>query len=93
MRARVFVGTAFAVALLVAGLLSHYASGSPDGLERVAESTGFLATAQDSFTAGWPLADYAVAGLDNPRLSGGLAGVVGCALTFAFVSMLARRRA
>ena len=47
------------VALLVAGVVSFYASGHPDGLEYVAEKTGFLDTAEDSPTADGPFADYA----------------------------------
>ena len=35
------------VALLLAGVVSFYASGHPDGLEYVAEKTGFLDTADD----------------------------------------------
>lgn len=71
------------VALLLAGVVSGFASGSPDGLERVAEDKGFLQQAQDSALAQSPLADYAVAGVGNERLSGGLAGVLGVTITFA----------
>jgi cobalt/nickel transport protein len=67
--------------LLLAGGLSFYASGHPDGLEYVAESVGFLDSAGDSATAGSPLADYGVSGVDSARLSGGLAGVVGVLVT------------
>jgi cobalt/nickel transport protein len=73
----VFLGAA----LLIAGVLSFYASGHPDGLEFVAESTGFLDTAEDSAVAGSPLADYGLAGVGNVRLSGGVAGVIGVLIT------------
>lgn len=66
-----------AMALLVAGVVSFYASSAPDGLERVAADKGFEQVAADHPVANSPLADYAVRGVDNPRLSGGLAGVVG----------------
>jgi cobalt/nickel transport protein len=82
-------------ALLVAGVGSWYASGSPDGLEWAAEETGFSHTAEDSAAADSPLADYAVAGVDSERLSGGLAGVVGVGVTLLVaggLTLLVRRR-
>ncbi|MGK5112157.1 MULTISPECIES: PDGLE domain-containing protein [unclassified Geodermatophilus] len=83
------------VALLIAGVGSWYASGSPDGLEWAAEQTGFAHTAEDSAAAGSPLADYGVDGVDSERLSGGLAGVVGVAVTLLLaggLTLLVRRR-
>ncbi len=83
------------VALVVAGIGSYYASGSPDGLEWSAEKEGFLDTAEDSATADSPLADYAVSGVDDGRLSGGLAGVIGVAVTLVLaggITLLVRRR-
>lgn len=84
-----------AVALVVAGVVSWYASASPDGLEWAAEQAGFLDTAEDSAAAGSPLADYGVAGVGSERLSGGLAGVVGVLVTLLLaggLTMLLRRR-
>jgi cobalt/nickel transport protein len=66
------------LALLVAGVGSWYASSAPDGLEWSAEQSGFGHTADDSATAGSPLADYQVNG-EESRLSGGAAGVIGVA--------------
>jgi cobalt/nickel transport protein len=83
------------VSLALAGLVSYYASASPDGLNRVAEDLGFHVTEKESATAGSPLADYGVAGVDNAFLSGGLAGVIGVLLVLAVGSGLAyavRRR-
>ncbi len=84
------------LSLLVAGVLSLAASAHPDGLEFVAESLGFGEEAQDSATAGSPLADYAVRGLDGAA-SGGLAGVIGvlvvAALAFGLFALLRRRPA
>jgi cobalt/nickel transport protein len=84
-----------AVALVVAGVVSWYASASPDGLEWAAEQSGFLHTAEDSAAAGWPLADYGVSGVGSERLSGGLAGVIGVLVTLVLaggLSLLLRRR-
>lgn len=74
---RRFMLVGLIAALLIAGVASFYASAHPDGLEYVAEKTGFLDTAEDSGTADGPLADYQTKGVDNERLSGGLAGVAG----------------
>jgi hypothetical protein len=78
-----FLAAGLAVALVVAGVVSGFASKSPDGLEKVATQQGFDQAEQDSATAGSPLADYAVTGVDNGRLSTGLAGVIGVAITLA----------
>ncbi|MBU6147005.1 MAG: PDGLE domain-containing protein [Actinomycetales bacterium] len=79
----VFIVLGLLVSLLIAGIVSHYASASPDGLEFVAEQEGFLDTAQDSAVAGSPLADYGIAGVGDPRLSVGLAGILGVIVTAA----------
>lgn len=77
MKLRTFLLTGLVVALLVAGVASFYASSHPDGLEFVAERTGFLDSATDHGAAAGPLADYQTRGIDDERLSGGLAGVLG----------------
>lgn len=85
----------FIVALVLAGVVSFYASGSPDGLEKVAEEYEFINQAQDSINAGTPLNDYAVTGVENERASVGIAGVVGVLITAAVSALIfgvARRR-
>lgn len=67
--------------LVLAGVVSYYASGSPDGLESVAGKFGFIDTAKNSVTSGTPLNNYSVRGIDNPRLANGLAGVLGVVVT------------
>lgn len=83
-------------ALVVAAVVSGFASANPDGLEYVAETTGFLDSAKDHATGGGPLADYGVDGIGNARLSGGLAGVIGALVTLAIAGglawLLTRRR-
>jgi cobalt/nickel transport system permease protein/cobalt/nickel transport protein len=85
-RRTITVGVVVAAGLLVAVLLavavSPFASSSPDGLERVAADKGFLDTATDSAVAGGPLADYRTSGVDNDKLSTGLAGLIGVLVTF-----------
>ena len=72
-----------AVSLVLAGGISYYASSQPDGFEKSAGEIGFLDTAEESPLKDSPLAEYGVAGVDNERLSGGLAGVIGVASTAA----------
>lgn len=96
MRSRTLLVVGLVVALLVAGVGSFYASSNPDGLEYVAEQTGFLDTAEDNATADGPLADYQTRGVDDERLSGGLAGVLGALVVLLLVGGLTwavRRRA
>jgi hypothetical protein len=71
--------------LVTAGLalfVSGFASGSPDGLEKVAGDQGFLQAARDHLFADGPLADYTVKGIDNERLSTGVSGLIGVLVTF-----------
>jgi cobalt/nickel transport protein len=69
------------VSLFFAGVVSNFASGNPDGLEKVAEDTGFIESAQDSAVAESPLADYGVSFIENDFLSTGLSGVLGVVVT------------
>lgn len=83
-----------AVALLLAGVVSYYASSSPDGLNRVAQDKGFSGTAKNH-PADRPFAGYATKDVDDQRLSGGLAGVVGVVVVLALaggVTQVVRRR-
>jgi len=83
------------VALLLAGVVSYYASANPDGLEYVAGKTGFLDSASEHGAADGPLADYGTKGVDDERLSGGLAGVIGTVVVLVLAGGLAlvvRRR-
>lgn len=68
-------------ALLIAGVGSYYASAHPDGLNYVAEQTGFSDQEQESAAAEGPFAGYSTRGVDDERLSGGVAGVVGSLTT------------
>jgi cobalt/nickel transport protein len=76
------------VSLFLAGIISFYASSSPDGLEKVAEEIGFIDTAKDHANADGALADYGVKGIDNDRASVGIAGVIGVLVTGGVASVL-----
>jgi cobalt/nickel transport protein len=75
--------TGLVLSLVLAGGVSYYASSQPDGLEKVAGDIGFLDSAKESAVEDGPLAGYGVAGVENERISGGLAGVIGVASTAA----------
>jgi cobalt/nickel transport system permease protein len=68
------------VSAFLAGGLSLFASGNPDGLEKVAADHGLDATATESVNANSVFADYGVNGLDG-ILSGSLAGILGVLIT------------
>ncbi|MFK0255922.1 energy-coupling factor ABC transporter permease [Streptomyces sp. NPDC090445] len=76
-------GAGLATALVLAGIVSFYASASPDGLEKVAADQGIDQNVTEHAAAGSPLADYGVKDVDDARLSGGLAGVIGVGATVA----------
>ncbi|MEL7242084.1 MAG: energy-coupling factor ABC transporter permease [Cyanobacteria bacterium J06643_5] len=67
--------------LLVAGLLSLVASGWPDGLEKVAEDTGFIGLAEEvRISVPTPFADYAFNG--NEGIGTSIAGILGSIVCF-----------
>jgi hypothetical protein len=70
-------------AALLLATLSPLASGSPDGLERVAGDKGFLDAAQSSpFQV---IADYVFPGVQNEALATILAGWLGVIVVFGAV--------
>ncbi|MEZ4518049.1 MAG: energy-coupling factor ABC transporter permease [Chloroflexota bacterium] len=81
----VVVGLAIALVIV---LFAPFASGHPDGLEWVAETTGFLGTAQDAPYSILP--DYTIPGLGETGLSTILAGVIGVLLVAGLVFLVAR---
>jgi cobalt/nickel transport system permease protein len=78
---RTFVSAGVLVALVFAAVVSQFAADDPDGLERVAEDTGIIASGQDHSLADFIFADYATAGIDNETLSLAIAGIVGTIVT------------
>ena len=99
-----FVGF-LVVALLIAGGLSYFASTAPDGLDSVTlngcvldgegepeAGTCIAQNAQDSATAGSPLAGYAVGGGEGTTGLAGILGVVACLAVGGGLFWLLRRR-
>jgi cobalt/nickel transport protein len=84
------------VSIGLAGIVSFYASSSPDGLEKVAGDIGFIETAKDHTLDNSALADYGVAGIENERLSVGIAGIVGVIATgvlmYLIVKFISRKK-
>lgn len=89
-----FAIVALLVALVLAGVVSFWASSSPDGLEKAAQDTGFADSAQDHDLADSPFADYGTSGLDGFAGSA-VAGVAGVLVTLGVTGglvLLVRRR-
>jgi cobalt/nickel transport system permease protein len=80
-------GLAIAVLLVI---LSPMASAHPDGLEWVAEQTGFLSAAQGPVYEIVP--DYVLPGISNEALATILAGVLGAVLVLGASLLVARLR-
>ena len=77
----VFIAAGLVVALALAFFVSPQASSKPDGLDKVAIDKSIATDAT-------PTANYAVSGVDDHRLSTGLAGVIGVTVTFALAGGL-----
>lgn len=89
-RTLVFTILALAVAVGLATAVSPFASPNPDGLERVAEDTGFVETGRlHAIQSDAPIPDYAFPGIENPRVATGVAGFVGTLGIFALALGLA----
>lgn len=85
-------GYVIAIALV---MLAPFASGSPDGLERVAEDSGFMSAAVSAPYS--IISDYQLPGVQNEAVATALAGVVGVTVVYLLVVgcayLLHRRRA
>ena len=83
------------ICLLLATVVSFWASSHPDGLEFVAHRLGFTDSAGQHASSDSPFAGYGTAGVHDARLSGGLAGLVGvlvvAVLAFGLMHLLRRR--
>lgn len=71
-----------ATALLLALVLSPFASPWPDGLEKIASDKGFLQKGEGKTVLPAPLSDYTWPGIKSARLSTRIAGVIGTLTVF-----------
>ena len=65
-------------------LLAPLASGSPDGLERVAEDQGFIDNAKDAPYS--VIADYVMPGVENEAAATIIAGIIGVTIVYLLLS-------
>lgn len=86
-RSAQWVGAGLVAAVVVA-VFSFTASGSPDGLERVAEDQGFIGAALDPVYNIFP--DYTLPFINNGALSGILAVVLGTLVVFGSLYLVGR---
>lgn len=78
-----FVWIGLGMALLVALFLSPFASPSPDGLEKVAETKGFSEKGTEwTFWKYAPFSDYTVRWIKNEKVSTALSGLIGTLAIF-----------
>ncbi|MBW3666092.1 MAG: energy-coupling factor ABC transporter permease [Actinobacteria bacterium] len=70
-------------ALFLASVVSQFAFADPDGLERVAQETGFAASGEEHLLSDSVFADYATAGIENETVSLAIAGVAGTLIVLA----------
>jgi cobalt/nickel transport system permease protein len=84
------LGVGVAVTLVVAGVISLFASAQPDGLQFVGAKLGFESAAKGSAVAGSPLAGYGVTGIGNAQVSGAIAGIIGVLVTISVGLLVAK---
>jgi cobalt/nickel transport protein len=78
-----FIYIGLGISLLVALLLSPFASTSPDGLEKVAETKGFSEKGKGwTFWRHAPFSDYSVPWIENEKVSTALSGLIGILAIF-----------
>lgn len=76
--------------LLIAGVLSLFASSFPDGLEKVAQDLGFIKLAENVRIANpTPFADYTIQGI-NEKLGTSISGIIGTIICFGFAFAIAK---
>ncbi len=74
------------VSLVLAILLSPFASSSPDGLEKVGEDKGFIEKAHSLLTGLLP--DYLFPGVSNEKIATAIAGGLGVLIVFGITYLL-----
>jgi len=83
------------IALLLAGIISMFASPLPDGLEKVAENHGFLEKGEGEPAIKSPVPDYEFPGLKNKKLATSIAGIAGTLVVFGLgygIAFILKRR-
>jgi cobalt/nickel transport protein len=78
----------FIFSVLIGGLLSLFASSYPDGLEKVAETQGFLEKGKQLFPS--LISSYQMPGIRSENLATSLSGIIGTVIVFAFLFLLGK---
>ena len=76
------------VSVALAAFVSQFASTLPDGLERVAETLGFVERGRTVLSS--PAPEYSTPWISNTRLSGSVAGVLGAGIVFLCAYLVGR---
>ena len=92
-----FILAGLLISMLLAALLSPFASKAPDGLEKVAKDKGFAEKGEGAPAWRFPLMPgYAVTGVRSKALSTALAGLAGTLVVFGIAlgaaKVISRRR-
>ena len=87
MKNKILIGVV--TALLLAFILSPFASSNPDGLDRVLKDFGLEERSKTVLVS--PAADYVFPGVKNEKLATGLAGFFGTLLTFGFAWFMGKK--
>ncbi|GGG01209.1 PDGLE domain-containing protein [Paenibacillus abyssi] len=77
-----------AASLVIAGILSLFASSHPDGFEKAGEETGYIEHASTLLPA--PMPDYSLPGIDS-WISSSISGLAGVLITFAVFVFFGKR--
>ena len=84
-----FVIVGIVIALIIAVFISPFASSFPDGLEKVAESFGFIEKAQNAVSDKiFLIPDYTFSAVDGPLWQGALAGLFGVLVILIIFSII-----
>jgi len=79
------------IALVIGGLISLFASFSPDGLEKVAQDQGFLQQGDMVSALKAPFAGYMVPKIPSEKIAASLAGIFGTLIVFTVTYFFARQ--
>ena len=81
-----FIWIGLGVAIFLALVLSPFASSSPDGLKKVAETKGFSEKAESwKLWKHAPFSDYSIPWIRNQKVSTALSGLIGTLAIFLIV--------
>jgi cobalt/nickel transport protein len=81
-----FIWIGLGVSLLLALFLSPFASSSPDGLEKVAETKGFSEKGEGGKVWKYaPFSEYTIPWIKNEKVSTAFSGLIGTLAIFSIV--------